>query len=126
MKEAFAMPRKNGPQNPHLDELSSRRVLKRVRARRGNHGASLLDEQMSRVLSTLSPHEERILRQRFGVQSKARLMAGDIGTVGQRFSVSKAEVYRIEKRALEKLKARQPKKPSRPKTRMVLKGTEPA
>src|SRR5208282_4166201 len=62
---------------------------------------SNLRETTTRVLASLSPREERILRMRFGIG-----MNGDhtLEEVGQRFSLTRERIRQIEARALRKLK----------------------
>jgi RNA polymerase primary sigma factor len=62
---------------------------------------SNLRETMARVLASLSPREERILRLRFGIG-----MTTDhtLEEVGQTFSVTRERIRQIEAKALRKLK----------------------
>jgi RNA polymerase primary sigma factor len=60
-----------------------------------------LRDATTRVLATLSPREERVVRMRFGIG-----MRGDhtLAEVGQQFSVSRERIRQIEAKALRKLK----------------------
>ena len=60
-----------------------------------------LRDTVSRVLGTLTPREERVLRMRFGIGTKSD---HTLGEVGQQFSVSRERIRQIEARALHKLK----------------------
>jgi RNA polymerase primary sigma factor len=55
----------------------------------------------SRVLASLTPREERIVRMRFGI-----LINSDhtLEQVGQQFSVTRERIRQIEAKALRKLK----------------------
>ena len=56
---------------------------------------------MSRVLESLTPREERILRMRFGIGTKTD---HTLEQVGQQFSVTRERIRQIEAKALRKLK----------------------
>ena len=56
---------------------------------------------MSRVLGSLTPREERILRMRFGIGTKSD---HTLEQVGQVFSVTRERIRQIEAKALRKLK----------------------
>jgi RNA polymerase primary sigma factor len=60
-----------------------------------------LRETTTRVLASLSPREERVLRMRFGIGINAD---HTLEEVGQQFSVSRERIRQIEARALRKLK----------------------
>ncbi len=62
---------------------------------------SNLRETTTRVLASLTPREERVLRMRFGIG-----MNGDhtLKEVGQQFSLTRERIRQIETRALRKLK----------------------
>ena len=62
---------------------------------------SNLREITTRVLASLTPREERVLRLRFGIG-----MNGDwtLEEVGQQFSVTRERIRQIEAKALRKLK----------------------
>src|SRR5262249_8826864 len=68
-----------------------------------------LEEQTRKVLATLTPREEQILRLRFGIGEKSDYTLEE---VGQRFQVTRERIRQIEAKALRKLR-----KPSRPKNR---------
>ena len=61
----------------------------------------VVDLAMSRVLGTLTPREERVLRMRFGIGTKSD---HTLEEVGQRFSVTRERIRQIEAKALRKLK----------------------
>ena len=60
-----------------------------------------LRETTTRVLATLTPREERILRMRFGVGMNTDHTLGEIG---QQFSLTRERIRQIEAKALRKLK----------------------
>jgi len=60
-----------------------------------------LSDQTSRVLSTLSPREEKVLRMRFGIGEKSD---HTLEEVGQDFAVTRERIRQIEAKALRKLR----------------------
>ena len=60
-----------------------------------------LSEQTRKVLSTLTPREEKVLRMRFGIGEKAD---HTLGEVGQDFLVTRERIRQIEAKALRKLR----------------------
>ena len=66
-----------------------------------------LRETTTRVLATLTPREERVLRMRFGIGMNTD---HTLEEVGQQFSVTRERIRQIEAKALRKLKhpSRQP------------------
>jgi RNA polymerase primary sigma factor len=60
-----------------------------------------LEEQTRRVLATLTPREEQILRMRFGIDEKTDYTLEE---VGQRFAVTRERIRQIEAKALRKLR----------------------
>ncbi|MBW2147057.1 MAG: RNA polymerase sigma factor RpoD [Deltaproteobacteria bacterium] len=60
-----------------------------------------LSEQTRRVLATLTPREEKVLRMRFGVGEKAD---HTLEEVGQDFDVTRERIRQIEAKALRKLR----------------------
>ena len=60
-----------------------------------------LRDTMSRLLGTLTPREERVLRMRFGIGTKSE---HTLQEVGDKFSVTRERVRQIEAKALRKLK----------------------
>ncbi|MGZ0188019.1 MAG: RNA polymerase sigma factor RpoD, partial [Alphaproteobacteria bacterium] len=62
---------------------------------------SNLRESTTRVLSTLTPREERVLRMRFGIGMNTD---HTLEEVGQQFSVTRERIRQIEAKALRKLK----------------------
>jgi RNA polymerase primary sigma factor len=65
-------------------------------ALRGNLG-----EVTRRVLATLTPREEQILRMRFGIDQKSDCTLEEVGKV---FTVSRERIRQIEAKALRKLR----------------------
>lgn len=62
---------------------------------------SVLREQLSKVLYTLTPREEKVLRLRFGlIDGKARTLE----EVGKEFNVTRERIRQIEAKALRKLR----------------------
>jgi DNA-directed RNA polymerase specialized sigma subunit len=59
-----------------------------------------LGEQMRKVLSTLPPREEMILRMRFGIGRRA----GQLGDLSRQFSLTRKRIRQIEMEALRKLR----------------------
>jgi RNA polymerase primary sigma factor len=60
-----------------------------------------LSKQTQRLLSTLTPREEKILRMRFGIGEKTDYTLEE---VGKTFGISRERVRQIEERALRKLR----------------------
>ncbi len=60
-----------------------------------------LKDNLDRVLGTLSPREESILRMRYGIDSAADLTLEE---VGRTFAVTRERIRQIEAKALKKLK----------------------
>jgi RNA polymerase primary sigma factor len=63
--------------------------------------AAGLRETTTRVLATLTPREERVLRMRFGIGTNT---GHTLEEVGQQFSVTRERIRQIEAKALRKLK----------------------
>src|SRR6184192_2934513 len=61
-----------------------------------------LEEQTRKVLATLTPREEQILRMRFGIGEKTDYTLEE---VGQRFAVTRERIRQIEAKALRKLRS---------------------
>ena len=64
-------------------------------------GSSNLGEATTKILSTLTPREERVLRMRFGVGMNTD---HTLEEVGLQFSVTRERIRQIEAKALRKLK----------------------
>jgi RNA polymerase primary sigma factor len=60
-----------------------------------------LSEQTARVLSSLTPREEKVLRMRFGIGEKSD---HTLEEVGQNFEVTRERIRQIEAKALRKLR----------------------
>jgi len=60
-----------------------------------------LERQVRRVLATLSPREEQILRMRFGIGGAPPMILEDIG---REFDLTRERIRQIEARALDKLR----------------------
>jgi RNA polymerase primary sigma factor len=60
-----------------------------------------LAEQTRKVLATLTPREEKVLRMRFGIGEKAD---HTLEEVGRDFSVTRERIRQIEAKALRKLR----------------------
>jgi RNA polymerase primary sigma factor len=75
---------------------------------------SALREATTRVLATLTPREERVLRMRFGIGMDA---THTLEEVGQRFSVTSERIRQIETKALRKLRLRMKAAPHLDRTR---------
>ncbi len=68
------------------------------------HEATIKDNlrhNLNKVLSTLTPREERVLRMRFGIDNEVDLTLEE---VGKNFSVTRERIRQIEAKALKKLK----------------------
>ncbi len=68
------------------------------------HEASIkenLRKNLNRVLGTLTPREEQVLRMRFGIDNEVDLTLEE---VGKSFSVTRERIRQIEAKALKKLK----------------------
>jgi len=63
--------------------------------------ANSLEEQIRKVLATLSPREEKVLRMRFGIGARSD---HTLEEVGQDFSVTRERIRQIEAKALRKLR----------------------
>lgn len=62
---------------------------------------TMLREQLSDVLSTLTPREEKVLRLRFGLEDgRSRTLE----EVGKEFNVTRERIRQIEAKALRKLR----------------------
>ncbi len=70
-----------------------------------------LQEQTKKVLATLTPREEQVLRMRFGIGEKSD---HTLEEVGQKFTVTRERIRQIEAKALRKL--RHPSRSKRLKT----------
>lgn len=62
---------------------------------------SLLKEQLEKILSTLSPREEKVLRYRFGIGDGIPRTLDEVGMV---FNVTRERVRQIEAKAIRKLR----------------------
>ena len=60
-----------------------------------------LGEQTRKVLATLTPREEQILRMRFGIGQKTDYKLEE---VGKQFAVTRERIRQIEAKALRKLR----------------------
>ena len=60
-----------------------------------------LSEQTQRILTTLTPREEKVLRMRFGIGEKSD---HTLEEVGKNFSVTRERIRQIEAKALRKLR----------------------
>ena len=63
-----------------------------------------LEQQTRKVLATLTPREEQILRMRFGIGEKTDYTLEE---VGQKFAVTRERIRQIEAKALRKLRSPQ-------------------
>ena len=62
---------------------------------------TLLKEQISKVLATLTPREEKVLRLRFGLEDGRQRTLEE---VGKEFNVTRERIRQIEAKALRKLR----------------------
>ena len=62
---------------------------------------SKMRETVTRVLASLTPREERVLRMRFGIGMNTD---HSLEQVGQQFSLTRERIRQIEAKALRKLK----------------------
>ena len=65
-----------------------------------------LEEQTRKVLATLTPREEQILRMRFGIGEKSDYTLEE---VGQRFAVTRERIRQIEAKALAQVAPSEPR-----------------
>ena len=79
-----------------------------------------LAEQTRKVLATLTPREEKVLRMRFGIGEKSD---HTLEEVGQDFEVTRERIRQIEAKALRKL--RHPSRSKRLKAFMETGGRVP-
>ena len=70
-----------------------------------------LSEQTRRVLATLTPKEEKVLRMRFGIGEESD---HTLEEVGQDFDVTRERIRQIEAKALQKLRRRSRSKKLKP------------
>jgi RNA polymerase primary sigma factor len=63
--------------------------------------AANLRSQTRKVLGTLTPREEQVLRLRFGIGERSDLTLEEVGV---RFSVTRERIRQIEAKALRKLR----------------------
>jgi RNA polymerase primary sigma factor len=63
--------------------------------------ASELGDSARRMLATLSPREQKVLRLRFGIESKSE---HTLEEVGKQFAVTRERIRQIEAKALQKLR----------------------
>jgi RNA polymerase primary sigma factor len=70
-----------------------------------------LKEQTQKILSTLTPRQEKILRMRFGIEEKAN---HTLEEVGQDYNLTRERIRQIEAKALQKL--RHPKRSKKLRT----------
>ena len=60
-----------------------------------------LREQTKKVLSTLTPRQEKIIRMRFGIEEKAE---HTLEEVGQDYNLTRERIRQIEEKALRKMR----------------------
>ena len=60
-----------------------------------------LKEQTKKILSTLTPRQEKIVRMRFGIEEKAD---HTLEEVGQDYNLTRERIRQIEEKALRKLR----------------------
>jgi RNA polymerase primary sigma factor len=60
-----------------------------------------LQEQTKKVLSTLTPRQEKIIRMRFGIEEKAD---HTLEEVGQDYNLTRERIRQIEAKALHRLR----------------------
>ena len=75
-------------------------MVNRYFRRLSSPAAEALAHQITRILSTLAPREEMILRMRFGIGRKASTLE----ELSQQFSLTTALLRQIELRALRKVR----------------------
>jgi DNA-directed RNA polymerase sigma subunit (sigma70/sigma32) len=78
----------------------NRRSLERIA--NSNKISTNLSEQTKKVLSTLAPREEMILRMRFGIGRRA----GNLEDLSRQFSLTYERIRQIEVEALRKVRQR--------------------
>jgi len=70
-----------------------------------NAGSLDLHREAQRILATLSPREEKIVRMRFGIGEKAEHMLEETGKI---FAITRERIRQIESSALKKIPAAWP------------------
>jgi len=95
---AISLETPTGEESSHVgDFIEDKRVISTVDA----VISADLAIQTRKVLATLTPREEKVLRMRFGIGEKSE---HSLKEVGQDFNVSRERVRQIEARALLKLR----------------------
>ena len=64
---------------------------------------TLLQEQLLKVLSTLSPREEKVIKLRFGLEDGCERTLEEVGNM---FNVTRERIRQIENKAIRKLRHR--------------------
>ena len=91
--------RRSATRRIHTSATSSRTRTRSCRSTR--RSSRNLRETTTRVLASLTPREERVLRMRFGIGMNTD---HTLEEVGQQFSVTRERIRQIEAKALRKLK----------------------
>ncbi len=98
VKQPISLETPTGEESSHVgDFIEDKRVISTVDA----VISADLAIQTRKVLATLTPREEKVLRMRFGIGEKSE---HSLKEVGQDFNVSRERVRQIEARALLKLR----------------------
>jgi RNA polymerase primary sigma factor len=98
VKQPISLETPTGEESSHVgDFIEDKRVISTVDA----VIFADLAVQTRKVLATLTPREEKVLRMRFGIDEKSE---HTLEEVGQDFNVSRERVRQIEARALLKLR----------------------
>ena len=97
-KEPISLETPIGDEEDSISAISSRT---RTRCSRSTRLHGNCARPPTRVLATLTPREERVLRMRFGIGMNTD---HTLEEVGQQFSVTRERIRQIEAKALRKLK----------------------
>ena len=100
-KEPISLETPIGDEEDSAISATSSRTRTAVHSAGQRPSSANLRETTTRVLATLTPREERVLRMRFGIGMNTD---HTLEEVGQQFNVTRERIRQIEAKALRKLK----------------------